>query len=249
MSVMLAAGCVGCVAPSTGGVVLAGGEERVWTWSGWCAAGWRGRALCLSRPQERRTGRDWPAGLTRLMWRATPPHAAPQPSNATDRARPVLRGAGRLGGGGSRGATACPGAGGEPSRAAIPQPVHAAGRRGCPRQRLTLPQQARSDCPGGKRPAATSPRLPSASLAVACALIKTPTGDQGATGLLCRSAGRPPPDRPRREMRQTDRWLYRTSALPSYLPGHQAGILRQHQARGSQPAPSLWSWTCWPTSA
>ena len=54
-------------------------------------------------------------------------------------------------------------------------------------------------------------------------LIKTPSGDQGATGLLCRSAGLPPPDRPRREMRQTDRWPSRPSALPSYLPGHQPG--------------------------
>jgi len=56
----------------------------------------------------------------------------------------------------------------------------------------------------------------------------------GATGLLCRSAGLPPPDRPRREMRQTDRWLYRPSALPSYLPGHQAGVLRHYTKHGDR---------------
>jgi len=33
-------------------------------------------------------------------------------------------------------------------------------------------------------------------------------------------------------MRQTDRWLYRPSALPSYLPGHRAGTLRHYTSTG-----------------
>ncbi len=40
------------------------------------------------------------------------------------------------------------------------------------------------------------------------------------------------------------------NALPSYLPGHQAGVLRHHTKHGDRSRrPSLWSWTCWPTSA
>ncbi len=33
-------------------------------------------------------------------------------------------------------------------------------------------------------------------------------------------------------MRQTDRWPSRPSALPSYLPGHQAGVLRHYTSTG-----------------
>ena len=81
-------------------------------------------------------------------------------------------------------------------------------------------------------------RQPTAAVGVSrrClrALIKTTSGEQGATGLLCRSAGRPPPDRPRRELRQTDRWPSRPSAPQSYLPGHQAGILRHHTKHGDR---------------
>ncbi len=119
------------------------------------------------------------------------------------------------------------------SAAAQPHPDRRGPARPGPRthrpwSRCTGPAQPHQAGALADRP----PPQPTAAVGVSrrClrALIKTPSGDQGATGLLCRSAGLPPPDRPRREMRQTDRWLYRPSALPSYLPGHQAGVLRHY---------------------